>query len=209
MDNKRPSESAQPRVSAFADAEALKKATAAKIGKLKSPAETSAGIVLQRPLSKWFFMTPDDDEMLFSGGTWLDPETKELYFVTPNMWENKHLVGAIRPTLFVPYVTASAEGEPVHGIWPISTLPNSYNDSLHTRILPQSRVTWVRVWTLITIKEYTYEPAEDDYGKPTWLAKTIFEQLEIVFPPKRQIQDDDHHIIGVLAGRKQQSKTAS
>jgi hypothetical protein len=200
---------APQKVSAFADAEALKKATAAKIGKLKSSVE-SAEIILQKPTTKMFFMTPDDDEMLFAGMTWLDPETNELNFVAPNMWEHKHLAGVIRPTLFVPYVTAADEGEPVHGIWAISTLAgNSYTDSIHSRVLPKSRVTWVRTWTVPSTKIYDCCPAEDDYGKPNWLQKTIFEQLDIVFPQKRQIQDEEHPIIRVLAGRKQKSEPPS
>jgi hypothetical protein len=190
--------------SIFDDAESLKKSTAAKLGKLRASAETaSAEVILQRPLSTWFFRTPEDDGMLFSGGTWQDPETKELYFVVPEMWGHSQLEGAVRPTLFVPYVTAATEGPSVHGIWPVSTaMGNTYTDSVHSRILPASRVAWVRTWTSMTAKKYLCQKAEDDYGEPIWLAKTIFEQLGIVFPRKRQIQADEDEIIGRLKGRK-------
>jgi hypothetical protein len=197
-------------VSAFADADALKKATAAKLGKLKSSTErASAELVLQKPLSTWFFMTPDDDDMLFSGGTWTDPETKELYFVVPDMWNHSQLEGAVRPTLFVPYVTAAVEGPQVRGIWPVSSATgNTYTDSIHAEVLPKSRVAWVRIWTVKRLQKYRFQEAEDDYGKPTWLEKTIFEQLDIVFPSKRQIQNEGHEVIERLRGRNRSNPPA-
>lgn len=192
-------------VSAFADAEALKKATAAKLGKLKSSAETAAAaeIVLQKPLATWFFRTPTDDDMLFSGGTWTDPETKELYFVVPGMWSHSQLEGAVRPTLFVPYVTAAIDGPTVHGIWAVSSaLGNTYTDSIHAEVLPRSQIAWVRTWTVRLTQKYRFQEAEDDHGEPVWLEKTIFEQLDIVFPNKRQIQSEEPEIIERLKGRK-------
>jgi hypothetical protein len=196
-------------VSAFADAEALKKATAAKLGRLKVSMETApAEVILQRPLPTWFFRTPNDDDMLFAGGTWLEPETKELFFITPDMWDCSQLEGAVRPTLFVPYVTAAIEGPSLHGIWPVSTIPgNTYTDSIHGEVLPNSRATWVRTWTTPrTTKKYRWQAAEDDYGEAIWLPKTIFEQLDIVFPEKRQIHNEEHEVIQRLKGRSQ-SKT--
>ena len=191
-------------MSAFADAEALKQATAAKLGKLKTSMETApAEIVLQKPLATWFFRTPADDAMLFPGGTWQDPVTSELYFVSPVMWEHEQLEGAVRPTLFVPHVTAATEGPSIHGIWAVSTVGgNTYTDSIHSEVLPKSRVAWVRTWTTRTSKKYRWSEAEDDYGEPIWLPKTIYEQLDMVFPEKKQIQHEQHDVIRRLKGLK-------
>jgi hypothetical protein len=195
-------------ISAFADAEALKKATAAKLGRLKASMEAaSTEVILQRPLPTWFFRTPDDDDMLFPGGTWLDPENKELFFVMPNMWGHSQLDGAVRPTLFVPYVTAAIEGPSIHGIWTVSSVLGN-TDSIHADVLPPSRTTWVRTWTVQRTKKYRCQKAEEDYGEPTWLPKTIFQLLDIVFPLKRQIHNEEHEVIRRLEGRNRATPRA-
>lgn len=199
------------RGSIFDDVESLKKVTAANINKLKEKTSAaSASIILGRPNKKWFFRVPDDDGDMFAGGVWEDPDNRELYYVSPELWEHDQLVGSVRSVLFVPYVTVGSEsGASVHGIWPVSTASgNTYTDSLHREILPLARVSWVRIWADTRAKKYRCQPAEDDYGDPSWLPKTIFQQLSEVFPEKMQVLEDDHPLIDDLRGRKRPTASA-
>jgi hypothetical protein len=186
--------------SIFDDIEALKRETAAKLSS-RQPADDGSELVLGKPRKTWFFRTPSGDGELLTGTLWEDPDTQIAYYVAPRLWDLDDFDGALKPVIFVPYVTAAIDAPAIHGVWPVSTTPgNTFCDSAQ-EVVAQSRRAWVRMWSNNTKKIYRWKPSEHDYGAPKFLDKPIGEQLKILFKD-RELYDESHPIIQRLRGRK-------
>jgi hypothetical protein len=186
--------------SIFDDIEALKRETAAKLSG-RHTADGDPELVLGKPRKTWIFRT--DGTQLFTGAVWEDPDTQITYFVAPRLWDLDDFDGALKPVIFVPYVTAAIDTPAIHGVWPVSTTPgNSYCDSAQEP-LEKSRHMWIRMWSNNIKKIYRWKPSEQDYGEPKFLDKPIFEQLRVLFKDKRELIDVNHSVIQRLRGRKQ------
>jgi hypothetical protein len=176
------------RRSIFADVEALKVATAAKLGETRRVAGTE--LVLHKPKASWYFRTPVDQAMLFPGAVWEDPDNRDLlHFIGPNLWDLEDFEGAWKPVTFVPYVTAGPP--PIHGVWPVSTIGgNTYNSTAWEAVIV-SRTQWVRMWTVRQKGIYRHRISDTDFGEPQWSGLTIFEQLEIAFKDRETLFETD------------------
>jgi hypothetical protein len=182
-----------PAASIFDDVEKLKRETAAKLGSRTT--DGAPELTLGRPCKTWIFRTPKDEDQLFAGAVWEDPDTRITYFVAPDLWELDDFEGALKPVIFVPYVTAAVDTAPIYGVWPVSTTPgNSYCESAQD-VVERARHSWGRTWPVLTKQIYRWKPSEKDYGEPKWLDLTIFAQLKILFKDKREILSEDHSVI--------------
>jgi hypothetical protein len=165
---------APKQASIFDDVEKLKRETAAKLSGRRA-SDGTPELTLGRPRKTWIFRTPKDEEQLFAGAVWEDPDTRITYFVAPSLWELDDFERALKPVLFVPFVTAAIDAPSMYGVWPVSTTSgNTYCDTAQDAV-EQSRHVWGRTWPVLGKQIYRWKPSEKDYGEPKWLNLSIFD----------------------------------
>lgn len=161
------------------------------------PVITSVGV--DKPGRHLFIRTRPGEEWWFETGTFTDKESREVYLVSPDLWNA--LPGEVRPTCLV---TCISRNSPVPFLWPIPLPgPDGRGNRWHESAAEAAKLAteqWLRVVADMTAGCYVPHVAAGDLPEPKWPDDlTMSDLLRLAFRD-RFIADMDHPVLKRLRG---------
>lgn len=168
----------------------------AGIAKVK-PALTN--IACRKPHKQEFIRVRTGVENQFDTGCFVDKESREVYLVSPNVWDL--LAGDVTPTMLV---VCQSRNSPVPFLWPLTLpdtegRPNRWHESaIEAAHLAESQ--WLKVVADMSAGLYVPMVAVGNLPQPDWSdVPTMPELLRLAFKG-RFIDSENHPVLRRLRG---------
>jgi hypothetical protein len=159
--------------------------------------EILSKVPVRKPQKQEFVRVHPDDAMMLASAIYEDKETRDFYFVAPNMMPI--MLGVASPAILV----TALSRQNVTFIWPVKVANDNGNQNDWFDTAQQgcelAKKKWVRLAADMSLGGYRIYEAQGQLSEPEWPAKTLQELLEVAFRGK-VIDSEDHPVIRRLRG---------
>jgi hypothetical protein len=162
--------------------------------------EIVSKIPVRKPARHEFVRTSASEEMALVTYAYEDKETREIYFIAPDMVRSMFALGELRTVKLVPAVTKQGVALLIPAKLPSEgTAMTGWHETMLAAI-ERAKKTWIRMGADMALGGYRVFEAEGDLGEPDFPDMSLSEMLEIGFKG-RIIDSEDHPVYNKLAGR--------
>jgi hypothetical protein len=184
------------------------KALFADVDKLRLPygdtalstIEIMSKIAVRKSTRQEWIRTCLDEQKTLITRIYEDRDTRDFYFIAPNMVQTLYALGEVTAAKLVPAVTRQgvplvipvklpAEGSPMSG----------WHETMLTAV-ERGSTKWIRISADMALGGYRIYEAIGDLGEPKFPDMPLNDMLEIAFKG-RIIDSEDHPVVEKLAGR--------
>lgn len=184
--------------SVFSDIAALRSAynSSARI----SSVELLISMDVRKPKKTEWFRVHPSDEMQLIAGVHEDQETREVYFIAPNMLPEMQELGVVTPAIL--HLAITRQNVPMIFLAKLPAEGSSGNSWYDTALTAAARAKqkWTRMAADMSLGAYRLWDSLDELQEPSWPDKPFNELLEVAFK-NRVIDNTDHPVIKKLMGR--------
>jgi len=188
---------------------ALKKSIFADLDALRLPyGESALGgakevllrIPVRKPQRQEFFRIHPDPAMSLTTAIFEEKDTREFYFVSPDMMGSLTELGDISPVVLMLAKTRQNALLMVPFKLPTETSVASGWFETALEAAARAKSKWVRMAADMSLGGYRVYEAQGQLDEPEWPSQTFNELLEIAFKNK-VIEGEDHPVFNKLLGR--------
>jgi len=182
----------------FNDLEALQEAMKDH-GLTDTTEEVLLRVPVRKPMKHEYFRVRAGEDNTFNTILFEDKETREIYFVAPNMIPKLRSVGDVFIATLVLFMTK----QKVLGIFPLKvgadSLVRSGWQATAMQAAELAKANWVRIQADMALAGYRVMKAKGDLGEPEWPETPFKELLNLAFKD-RVIDTEDHPVFNKLLG---------